>query len=213
MGWAPVRAALRATVETNRSESLARYNKEHKEATRRRIIETAGRRFKQDGIDGSGIATLMADAGLTNGAFYAHFESKDDLVATVVGDEVGRQASDFAELPSGLPGLDAFISWYLSREHREHREAGCPSAALLDEIGRCDKDTKRAYTKGAKAILDEICVRLRPEDPESARGTALALYAMMVGTMQLARALSDRKLSDAVLEEGIRSARAMLGAA
>ncbi len=192
---------------------MARYNKEHKEATRRRIIETAGRRFKQDGIDGSGIATLMADAGLTNGAFYAHFESKDDLVATVVGDEVGRQASDFAELPSGLPGLDAFISWYLSREHREHREAGCPSAALLGEIGRCDKDTKRAYTKGAKAILDEICVRLRPEDPESARGTALALYAMMVGTMQLARALSDRKLSDAVLEEGIRSARAMLGAA
>jgi TetR/AcrR family transcriptional regulator, transcriptional repressor for nem operon len=192
---------------------LARYNREHKEATRKRIIETAGRRFKQDGIDGSGIATLMADAGLTNGAFYAHFDSKDDLVATVVGDQVGRQAGDFAELPPGRAGLEAFVAWYLSRDHREHREAGCPSAALLDEIGRCDKETKRAYTKGAKAILDEICVRLAPDDPDSARGTALALYAMMVGTMQLARALSDRKLSDAVLEEGIRSARAMLAVA
>jgi TetR/AcrR family transcriptional regulator, transcriptional repressor for nem operon len=192
---------------------VARYNKEHKEATRQRIIETAGRRFKQDGIDGSGIAILMSDAGLTNGAFYAHFDSKDDLVKTVVGEELDRQASGFADLPPGRAGLEAFVSWYLSRDHRDHRDAGCPSAALLDEIGRCDKDTKRAYTKGAKAILDEICARLAPHDPDSARGTALALYAMMVGTMQLARALSDRKLSDAVLEEGIRSAHTMLAAA
>jgi len=154
----------------------------------------------------------MSDAGLTNGAFYAHFDSKDDLVTTVVGEELGRQASDFAELPPGRAGLEAFVSWYLSKDHREHRDVGCPSAALLDEIGRCDKETKRAYTKGAKSILAEICSRLAPEDPDSARGTALALYSMMIGTMQLARALSDRKLSDAVLEEGIRSALAMLAA-
>ena len=187
-----------------------RYNKEHKEATRARIVETAGRRFKQDGIDGSGIATLMADAGLTNGAFYAHFDSKDDLVATVVGEELGRQATAFGELPPGRAGLEEFVRWYLSREHRDNRDAGCPSAALLDEIGRCAKDAKRAYTLGAKTILEEICARLAPEDPGSARGTALALYAMMIGTMQLARALSDRKLSNEVLDEGIRSATAML---
>lgn len=192
---------------------MARYTKEHKEATRRRIIETAARRFKKDGIDGSGIATLMGDAGLTNGAFYAHFDSKDDLVATVVGDELSRQATNFAELPPGRAGLEAFVSWYLSRDHRDHRDTGCPSAALLDEIGRCDKDAKQAYTKGAKAILDEICARLAPHDPASARGTALALYAMMIGTMQLARAVSDPKLSSVVLEEGIRSAHAMLAAA
>jgi TetR/AcrR family transcriptional repressor of nem operon len=191
---------------------LARYNKEHKEATRGRIIETAGRRFKQDGIDGSGIATLMADAGLTNGAFYAHFDSKDDLVATVVGDELGRQATRFGELPPGRTGLEEFVRWYLSRDHRDHRDTGCASAALLDEIGRCAKDTKRAYTKGVKAILDEICARLAPEDPGSARGTALALFVMMIGTMQLARALSDRQLSDVVLDEGIRSAQAMIAA-
>jgi AcrR family transcriptional regulator len=63
---------------------MARYSPEHKEATRRRMIEAAGRRFKSDGIDGSGIATLVAEAGLTNGAFYGHFASKDDLVASVV---------------------------------------------------------------------------------------------------------------------------------
>ncbi|WP_445043637.1 TetR family transcriptional regulator, partial [Streptomyces sp. SAS_272] len=63
-----------------------RYGQEHKQATRRRIIETAGRRFKRDGIDGSGITALMKDAGLTNGAFYIHFTSKDELVATAVAD-------------------------------------------------------------------------------------------------------------------------------
>ena len=192
---------------------MARYNKEHKEATRMRIIETAGRRFKQDGIDGSGIAALMGDAGLTNGAFYAHFDSKDDLVASVIGEELGRQATNFAELPPGRAGLEEFVRRYLSRDHRDHRDTGCPSAALLDEIGRCAEDAKRAYTLGAKTILDEICARLAPEDPGSARGTAIALFAMMIGSMQLARALSDRKLSDQVLDEGIRSATAMLAGA
>jgi TetR/AcrR family transcriptional regulator, transcriptional repressor for nem operon len=191
---------------------VARYGKEHKDATRRRIIETAGRRFKQDGIDGAGIATLMADAGLTNGAFYAHFESKDDLVATVVGDQLSRQATTFAQLPAGRAGLEDFVRVYLSRDHRDHRDVGCPSAALLDEIGRCTESTRKAYTKGAKAILDEICTRLAPEDPRSARGTAFTLYAMLVGTMQLARAVADPKLSKAVLDEGIETAVALIAA-
>jgi TetR/AcrR family transcriptional regulator, transcriptional repressor for nem operon len=193
-------------------EGVARYGPEHKEATRRRIVETAGRRLKLNGIDGSGIATLMADAGLTNGAFYAHFESKDDLVATVVGDQLGRQASEFSELPGGRAGLDAFVAEYLSPAHRDHPDVGCPSAALLDEVGRCTGATKKAYTAGAKAILDEICTRMAPQDPESARGTALALFTMLVGSMQLARAVSDKTLSDAVLEEGIRSARGLIRA-
>jgi TetR/AcrR family transcriptional repressor of nem operon len=191
---------------------MARYNSEHKEATRRRIVETAGRRLKRDGIDGSGIATLMADAGLTNGAFYAHFESKDDLVATVLGDQLGRQAAQFSELPEGRAGLEAFVGEYLSSKHRDHPELGCPSAALLDEVGRCPAQTRKAYTAGTKAILDEICRRLAPEDPESARGTALALFTMLVGSMQLARAVSDKKLSNAALEEGVRSAEALIRA-
>jgi AcrR family transcriptional regulator len=191
---------------------MARYGSEHKEATRQRIVETAGRRFKRDGIDGSGIATLMVDAGLTNGAFYAHFDSKDDLIATVVGDQLGRQASEFGGLPGGRAGLETFVREYLSPAHRDHPDVGCPSAALLDEVGRCTAATKKAYTVGTKAILDEICTRLAPGDPQSARGTALALFTMLVGSMQLARAVSDKKLSDAVLVEGIRSAEALIRA-
>src|SRR5215213_9770963 len=123
---------------------MARYGQQHKQATRRRIIEVAGRRLKRDGIDGSGIATLMGDAGLTNGAFYAHFESKEDLVATVVADQLARQAYEFSELPDGPAGLEAFVREYLSPMHRDHPDIGCPSAALLDEVGRCTAGTKNA---------------------------------------------------------------------
>jgi len=191
---------------------VARYGKEHKEATRRRIIETAGKRFKKDGFDGSGIATLMSDAGLTNGAFYAHFDSKDHLLASVVGEELSRQAATMSELKPGRAGLEEFVREYVTPQHRDSPGLGCPSAALLDEIGRCTAVTKRAYTAGAKAIVDEISTRLAPEDPESARGTALSLFAILVGTLQLSRALADREMSDTVLENGLQSALAMLAA-
>ena len=189
---------------------MPRYDKEHKEATRRRIIETAGQRFKQDGVDGSGIATLMADAGLTNGAFYAHFDSKDELVATVIGEELNRQAESVKALKPGRDGLTQFIREYLSPEHRNNPSLGCPSAALLDEIGRCGDAAKKAYTAGAQAIVDEITRRLAPQDRRSARRTALALFTLLVGTLQLSRAVSDEKFSDQVLTQGRKTALDLL---
>jgi len=189
---------------------VARYGKEHKEATRQRILETAGRRLKTDGIDGSGVATLMADAGLTNGAFYAHFSSKEDLVANVVADQIDFQARSISDLPPGRAGLRAFVRSYLSPEHRDDPGAGCPAAALLDEIGRCPVGAKDAYTEGVRVILAEISVRLSPRNPQSAQGKALALYTMAIGTLQLSRALSDQGLADEVLERGLENALASL---
>src|SRR5438445_9442976 len=118
--------------------TVTRYDKTHKDETRRRIIDRAGQRLKSDGIDGSGIAGLMADAGLTNGAFYAHFGSKNDLVANVVAEELGAQRDRLSALPPGRAALEAFVREYLSPQHRDLPGEGCPSAALLDEIGRCD---------------------------------------------------------------------------
>jgi TetR/AcrR family transcriptional regulator, transcriptional repressor for nem operon len=192
---------------------VARYGKEQKEATRRRIVESAGRRFKRDGIDGSGIATLMADAGLTNGAFYAHFASKDDLIATVVADQLHAQGERLRALPSGEAGLEQFVREYLSVEHRDAVQEGCPSAALLDEIGRAQRATKHAFTDGLLAYIDDIAARLAPDDPQPARAHVLSVFAMMVGTVQLARALADQQLADEVLEQGIRNALALFGMA
>jgi TetR/AcrR family transcriptional repressor of nem operon len=189
-----------------------RYGKEHKEATRRRIIESAGRRLKRDGIDGSGIATLMADAGLTNGAFYAHFASKDDLVATVVADQLRKQCEALSAVAPGRDGIEQFVRAYLTVEHRDAPEDGCPTAALLDEIGRCPDGTKQAYTDGALAIIDDLAARLAPQDPRTARVKTLGVLSVMVGTLQLSRALADRQLADEVLEQGIQNALTLLGA-
>ena len=154
---------------------MARYGQEHKDATRKRIIEAAGRRLKRDGIDRSGIATLMADAGLTNGAFYAHFASKDDLVARVIEEELRLQAQTFGALPDGLAGAEQLVRAYLSPEHRDQRDLGCTSAALLDEIGRSTHAAKEAYTAGTQTVVEAIAIHVDPDDPEAAHGRALIL--------------------------------------
>jgi TetR/AcrR family transcriptional regulator, transcriptional repressor for nem operon len=189
---------------------MARYGKEHKETTRRRIVEAAGERLKRDGIDGSGVSVLMADAGLTNGAFYAHFESKQDLVATAVADQLRQQLERYRTQGGGREGVEQLVREYLSTEHRDDPEHGCPSAALLDEIGRCSDATKDAYTNGVLGLVDEIASRLAPGDPQAVRGQTLSLFALLIGTLQLSRALADRQLADEVLEQGIDTALALL---
>ncbi|WP_406490376.1 TetR/AcrR family transcriptional regulator [Streptomyces sp. NBC_01604] len=189
-----------------------RYGKEHKQATRRRIIERAGRRFKRDGFDGSGMSTLMADAGLTTGAFYGHFASKDDLVAAVVADQLGKQSESFRSRAPGRAGLEELVREYLSVQQRDNREDGCPSAALLDEIGRCTDTAKQAYTDGMLASIANIAARLAPHDPPSARIKALTVFAMMVGTLQISRALTDPQLAADILEQGIDNALTLFGA-
>ena len=178
---------------------MARYRPEHKEATRRRMIETAGRRFKSDGIDGSGIATLVADAGLTNGAFYGHFASKDDLVASVVADHLAAQLNLVNDLPRGLASVESFLRDYLSPAHRDNLAGGCPSAALLDEIGRCDIAVREAYTDGASAMISAIARHLDDGDAAAATQRAIGLFTLLVGSLQAARAVTDPELSERIL--------------
>jgi TetR/AcrR family transcriptional repressor of nem operon len=187
-----------------------RYSQGHKQATRQRILDAAGRRFKQDGIDGSGVATLMADAGLTNGAFYAHFESKEDLVANVLADQLRAQRESFDAQPSDRAGLEAFVRFYLAPEHRDQLADGCPSAALLDEIARRPSDTRNVFTDEVMGVIDDIASRLDPTDVEAARADALTVFGLMVGTLQLARALTDRRLSDQLLARGEETALKLL---
>lgn len=189
---------------------MARYDREHKDATRRRIIERAGRRFKRDGVDRSGIATLMADAGLTNGAFYAHFTSKDDLVAAVVADQLQRQGERNRAGLLDRAGFEKFVRDYLSPNHRDHMDEGCPSAALLEDICRGTVATKRAYTEGMLAMIDELAALVAEADPRLARAQALSIFASMVGTLQVSRALADGELADEVLTRGIENALALL---
>jgi TetR/AcrR family transcriptional repressor of nem operon len=187
-----------------------RYGKGHKQATRQRILEAAGRRFKQDGIDGAGVAAAMSDAGLTNGAFYAHFASKEDLVANVLADQLRAQRQNFDSQPPAREGLEAFIRAYLSPEHRDQRADGCPSAALLDEIARRPAATRQVFTDELLNTADDIAARLDPTGAETARTDALTIHGLMIGAPQLARALADRDLSDQLLARSREAAWKLL---
>jgi TetR/AcrR family transcriptional regulator, transcriptional repressor for nem operon len=186
-----------------------RYGKEHKGVTRQRMVEAAGRRFKEHGIDGSGVSTLMADVGLTNAALYAHFTSKEDLVAAALVDQLRQQGERFSGYTCDRAGLEQFVREYLSMKERDDPANGCPCAALLGEIGRCSVDTKQTFTDTI-VNADDIASRMAPDDPQSARVEALTLFAMMAGTMQLARALADRQFAKAVLDQGIQNALTLL---
>src|SRR4051794_18177385 len=137
-----------------------RYGRDQKQTTRQRIVEAAGRRFKADGIDGAGVAAVMSDAGLTNGAFYSHFTSKEDLVANVLADQLQAQRHSFNAQFSDGAGLEAIIRAYLSPQHRVECADGCPSAALLDEIARRPAVTRQVYTAELLGIADDIAARL-----------------------------------------------------
>jgi TetR/AcrR family transcriptional regulator, transcriptional repressor for nem operon len=187
-----------------------RYGKDQKQATRQRILEAAGRRFKHDGIDGAGVAAVMSDAGLTNGAFYAHFASKEDLVANVLAHQLRAQRQSLDSRPANRAGLEAFVRSYLSPQHRDQSAEGCPCAALLDEIARRPAATRQIFTDELTAEIDDIASRLDPTDPEAARTDALTVFGLMVGTLQLARALTDRDLSDRLLDQGAETALKML---
>ena len=188
---------------------MARYRPEHKDETRRRLIETSGRRFKRDGFDGAGISALVADAGLTNGAFYGHFTSKDDLIATVVGEQLGAQLAQVEALPHGLDSVEAFVREYLSPEHRDDPGGGCPSAALLDEITRQDRATRQAYTEGIRALVDAIALHLGAGGSAGARDRAIGLLTILVSSLQFARAVTDPELSDQILRSAYGNAMRM----
>ncbi len=190
---------------------MARYDKRHKDQTRQRIVDTAGRRIKSDGISGSGVSTLMGDAGLTNGAFYAHFASKADLVANVLKAQLEEQRGAAVELAPGPGAVETYVRTYLSPTHRDNTSAGCPSAALLDEIIRCDDAVRQTYTDGVLRVMDVIAARLGTDDVEETRLRALTVFAGMVGTLQMARAITDPVISDALLERGVEAALTQLG--
>src|ERR1700675_1479731 len=113
-------------------ERPMRYEKGHKDLTRQRIIEVASKRFREQGVAAVGLAGVMSDAGLTNGAFYAHFDSKEDLVREVLSHAGFRnKSSRAAEEGTGLEGA---IRDYLSVSHRDNPARGCPTSALVAEI-------------------------------------------------------------------------------
>jgi len=152
----------------------------------------------------------MSEAGLTNGAFHAHFSSKSEMVEKSLERATDEQWQQFdKEIASGR--LLNIVRAYLSEQHRDHPESGCPSAALLPEISRQAPDTRHVYTGSMKRLLSAVEKQLpdMPKGPK-AREIAIATVGLLIGTLQLARAVDDPSLSEDILAAGIHVASTLI---
>jgi AcrR family transcriptional regulator len=190
-----------------------RYEKGHKDATHDRILQVAARRFRQDGIMGSGVAGIMSEAGLTNGAFYAHFSSKDEMIEKSLECATDGQWEQFEKEIAAGRLLD-LVRAYLSKEHRDHPDLGCPSAALLPEISRQTPATRHVYTESVERLLNALEKQLSnvPKGPK-AREIAIGTMGLLIGTLQMARATDDPSLSNDILAAGLHVANTLIRSA
>jgi len=189
-----------------------RYKQGHKEETRQRIVEVASRRFRREGMHEVGVAGLMADAGLTHGGFYAHFKSKEELVREAVAAALDGTTGNFEQLAAGpRGGLRGILGAYLSRTHRDHPQTGCAAATLAAELVRHPVRTRRAFTDSLKNLIDLIADQLTAIPPAARRKRAIAIFGLMMGTLQLARAEPDPDRSKAILDGGVEAALVLGG--
>jgi TetR/AcrR family transcriptional repressor of nem operon len=183
-----------------------RYEKGRRDETRGRILEAAATRFRKDGIEAVGIKSLMGEVGLTHGGFYAHFGSRDGLVAAAVGEALQDTLFSLQKAVDEAPAdrkLDAFIDAYLSELHRERIDRGCAGAALAPEVARQPLDARVRFAAGLKRLVDLLADQLPPGGSSSVRAErGYGVFSGLMGALQLARAVDDRTLSDAILRQG-----------
>jgi len=190
-----------------------RYRPEHKDLTRRRIVQAAARLFRRHGYDGVGVDAVMAEAGLTRGGFYGYFRSKRALFAEALGleyDLLTRLRARVEEDPDGLrrQGCDVLAA-YLAPANRAKVARGCEMTALSADVARADKGAKRAYTRNVGELVAELArgVEGRPD----AERRAMATLAACVGGLIIAHAVDDAELADAICEASRSVAEDLLG--
>jgi TetR/AcrR family transcriptional repressor of nem operon len=162
------------------------------------IVEAAARLFRERGFDGVSVAEIMRAAGLTHGGFYGHFDSKDALAAEACGHAFANSVRRLAEGPAG--DLSAYLDSYLSDDHRDRRQGGCPMAAYAGEVTRQDAAVQDEFAEGVGRYVEALAKRL-PVSGGDAREQAITLAAALVGGLALARATAagDPVLSQEIL--------------
>ena len=174
-------------------------SKAQAQENRARIVETASTLFRERGYDGVGVADLMAAAGFTHGGFYKHFRSKADLMAEAAASGISQNVAN-----NGGLDLAAFVKFYLSREHRDARGAGCTMAALSGDAARQSADIRTKFAQGIESSVEAFqcqCATVGEVDQNEARAKMIDTFAHVVGALVLSRACpDDSPLADEILE-------------
>ena len=176
--------------------------------TRRRIVKAAADEIRRNGIQATGLAEVMAAAGLTHGGFYRHFDSKDQLVseacAAAINSVIERTWTALSKQAKRRNGLETIAETYLTADHRDDETGGCPFAALGSELVRSDETTREAATEGLLKLADVIAGQFTGMRPDAARRRALVALSTMIGALTLARMVTDPELSTAILRDSAK---------
>ena len=178
-----------------------------KDETHRRIVDAAAKSIRATGYDGTGVADIMKSAGLTHGGFYAHFDSREAMLAEAAdlagGEGIAALERVAAAAPAG-DSLQALLRAYLSRAHVEGVAIGCPVAALGSEMPRQAPQVRRAATRRIKEFISLVERQAPDWGREGAHERALVTVATMVGALLLARAVDEPQLSEDVRKAALR---------
>lgn len=171
--------------------------------TRQRIVDVAAQTFRSNGIAATGVAEIMAAAGLTHGGFYRHFESKDQLLAEACSAGLDSMVQSYHD--ASEDGREAFVRNLqdsLTPAYRDDRAGGCPLVAMGSELARADDVTRRGASRGFEELVDAIAEWLPARSGREVRDEAIAVLTGMIGVVTMSRVVDDARLSARILRAG-----------
>ncbi len=179
-----------------------RYRPEHKGEIHQKIVKDASRRVRAEGITGAAVSAVMRDAGLTHGGFYKHFGSKDELLIESFSEafrEMGERLAHAGE--QSQPGMawKTIVKAYLSPEHCDHVECGCPLAAIAPELARADKAMKFQILGELRKYKSRMLPFMPGGRAADKERTFFLIFSMMIGAIEIARILPEPAMREKVL--------------
>lgn len=191
-----------------------RYDSEHKARTRQRVLKEASLAIREEGAGNIGVADIMARAGLTHGGFYAHFKSKDELIAEAITHMFeDRYPLFFSDIAEGDPraALTTFIDHYLSPQHVAASRHGCPIPALASELPHLHADAQRRFAAGARRLSQALATLIGRAGLPDAETLARSALAELAGAVGLARVAEDEDEARAICDASRAAVKARLG--
>lgn len=192
-------------------ETDMRVSRVQAEENRETVINVASKLFRERGFDGIGLKDVMASAGLTQGAFYKQFKSKEDLTAQASTRAFEGAAARWEHASREHPEdpIGAIIDFYLTRDHRLERQEGCPIVALGADAARQSEEVRASFEAGIRNHLRILSEASAGTDHTAASIHPMAILSTMVGAVLLSRAVNDEVLSDEILEAAAASIRSL----
>ncbi|MCK9687478.1 TetR/AcrR family transcriptional regulator [Scleromatobacter humisilvae] len=191
-----------------------RYEPDYKAKTRAKVLAEASKTMRAEGIPGMGVANVMAKAGLTHGAFYAHFDSKDALIDETIKEMILQARGRFEAVTGDLgpdEALRAYIDFYLSPKHRDNDQTSCPLPWVAGDVARLGASPRKHYGAIVAGLTELVAKRLRALQHADADAAAGSVVAELIGALALSRAVGDKAQSDSILQRSRDSVLARLG--